>query len=128
MRDLLKDCQEDDEMKEEIVYVVNDKDQFVRKATRKEVRENALLHRAARVIILDKEKKILVHKRSKPKDVNSCLWDIGIAETVIGGSSYEGTAMRGLLEELGVTGVSNIQMMHSLLFKIRYSCRRENHS
>ena len=113
-------------MEEEIIYVVNEKDQFVRKSTRKEVRENALLHRGARVIIKNKENKFLVHKRSASKDINPLMWDIGIAETVKGGGSYESTAMRGLLEELGIIGISNIQMMHSVLFKLKYFSLRHN--
>lgn len=113
-------------MEEEIIYVVNEKDQFVRKASRKEVRENALLHRAARVIIINNEGKFLVQKRSLRKDVHPGLWDIGIAETVKEGGSYESTAMRGLLEELGITGVSNIQLMHSVLFKLKYFSPNHN--
>ena len=113
-------------MKEEIIYVVDEKDKFVRKATRQEVREKALLHRTSRVIIKNNKDKLLIQKRSKTKDVNPGLWDVGIAETVIEGGSYEGTAMRGLLEELGITGISNIQLMHSLLFKIRFSSPNHN--
>ena len=113
-------------MEEEILDVVNEKDQFVRKATRKEVREKALLHRVSRVIIKNKDDKFLICKRSKTKDRNPGLWDIGVAETVISGDSYESTAMRGLLEELGIAGISNIQMIHSLLFKIKYSSPNHN--
>jgi len=113
-------------MEEEIIYVVNEKDQFVRKATRKEVREKALLHRAARVIIKNNEQKFLVQKRSLRKDIHPGLWDIGIAETAKEGGSYESTAMRGLLEELGITGISNIQMMHSVLFKLKYFSKNHN--
>ena len=111
---------------EEIIYVVDEKDKFVRKATRKEVRENALLHRAARVIIINHENKFLIQKRPKNKDVNPGLWDMGIAETVRGGDSYESTAMMGLVEELGVIGISNIQMIHSFLFKIKYFSTNHN--
>ena len=113
-------------MEEEIIYVVNEKDQFVRKATRQEVREKALLHRAARVIITNNEHKFLVQKRSASKDIHPSMWDIGIAETVKDGDSYESTAMRGLLEELGIIGISNIQMMHSVLFKLKYFSLRHN--
>ncbi len=105
---------------EEIIYVVDEKDQFVRKATRMEVREKALLHRAARVIIINNEGKYLIQKRSATKDIHPSMWDIGVAETVKNGDSYESTAMRGLLEELGIVGISNIQMMHSVIFKLKY--------
>lgn len=113
-------------MEEEIIYVVDEKDQFVRKATRQEVREKALLHRVTRVIITNSEGKFLVQKRSASKDIHPSMWDIGIAETVKGGGSYESTAMRGLLEELGVTGVSNIQLIYSVLFKMKYFSSQHN--
>ena len=38
---------------EEILDVVDEEDQFVRKASRKEVREKALMHRVSRVIIVN---------------------------------------------------------------------------
>lgn len=113
-------------MEEEIIYVVNEKDQFVRKSTRKEVREKALLHRVARVIIKNNKNEFLVQKRSLKKDIHPGLWDIGIAETVKEGESYESTAMRGLLDELGIIGISNIQLMHSVLFKLKYFSKNHN--
>ena len=111
---------------EEIVYIVDEKDKFVRKSTRKEVREKALLHRTARVIIMSSNGAFLVQKRSASKDLYPSHWDIGVAGTVKEGESYEGTAMRELMEELGITGISNIQLMHSFLFKLRYSSEMHN--
>ena len=113
-------------MNEEIVYVVDEQDRFVRKATRKEVTENALLHRTARVIIKNTKGELLVQKRSMNKDLYPGHWDIGVAETVQNGDSYESTATRGLHEELGIIGISNIQLIHSFLFKIRYSSAQSN--
>lgn len=113
-------------MKEEVIYIVDENDKFIRKSTRKEVRENSLLHRAARVIITNREGGFLIQKRSLGKDIHPGLWDIGIAETVIDGNSYESTAIRGLMEELGVIGISNIQLMHSVLFKLKYFSPNHN--
>ena len=113
-------------MKEEILDVVDEKDQFVRKATRKEVREKTLLHRVARIIIENNQGELLVQKRSMKKDIFPGHWDIGVAETVKSGQSYEGAMMVGLRDELGITGISNIQLMHSLLFKINYRSLEHN--
>ena len=113
-------------MNEEIIYVVDEEDKFVRKATRKEVKQNALMHRTVRVIIHDDEEKFLVQKRSIQKDMFPGYWDIGLAGTVINGASYEETAMRELREELGIVGVSNIQLNKSLLFKIKYKSSNHN--
>ncbi|MEK6876154.1 MAG: NUDIX domain-containing protein [Nanoarchaeota archaeon] len=111
---------------EEVLDVVNEKDQFVRKASRKEVREKALMYRVSRVIILNKEKKFLVQKRSMQKDIYPGQWDIGVAGTVSSGDGYAGTAMRELMEELGIVGISNIQLMHSFLFKIKHHSLEDN--
>ena len=107
-------------MEEEIIYVVNEKNQFVRKTTRKEVMEKGLLHRHARVIIVNKDEKLLVQKRSLSKDKYPGYWDVGVAGTVKEGDSYESTAMHELYEEVGITGISNIQLMRSLLFKFAF--------
>jgi len=111
---------------EERIYVVNEKDQFVRKATREEVMEKALLHRDSRVIIQNSKGRFLAQKRSANKDNYPGCWDIGVAETVKEGEGYVLAAFRGLHEELGIIGISNIQIMRSLLFKIRFSSPQLN--
>ena len=109
---------------EEVLYVVDGEDKFVRKATRKEVRENALLHRCSRIIITNGNGLFLAQKRSMGKDIYPGYWDIGVAGTV--SESYESTAIRELMEELGITGVSNIQLAHSFLFKFKYDSKISN--
>lgn len=111
---------------EEVLYVVDDEDKFVRKATRKEVVEKALIHRCSRIIVHNGNGLFLVQKRSMGKDVYPGCWDIGVAGTVSESESYESTAIRELMEELGITGVSNIQLMHSFLFKLKYSSKTSN--
>ena len=111
---------------EEIIYVVDEQDQFVRKAARQEVRQKALMHRTARIIISNGNGLFLVQKRSAGKDIYPSHWDIGIAGTVRESESYESTAMRELMEEVSITGISNMQLMHSFLFKIRYSSSVHN--
>ncbi len=111
---------------EETIYIVDEKDNFIGKASRKEVRAKALLHRAARVIVFNKEDKFIAQKRSMSKDIYPGYWDIGVAETCIENESYESAAIRGLLEELGIAGISNTQIAHSFLFKTRYAAQEEN--
>ena len=113
-------------MEEEILDVVDENDKFIRKATRKEVRENVLMHRTARVIIKNRNGEFLIQKRSANKKSFSAHFDLGIAETSLSGEGYVGAAIRGLMEELGIIGVSNIQLIHSFLFKIRYSSAETN--
>ncbi len=111
---------------EEMVDVVDENDRFVRKTTRREVRERFLLHRASKVIVLDSEGKFLVQKRSLNKDLFPGLWELGVGETLKSGDSYEAAAISGLEDEIGLIGVSNIQLKHSLLFKLRCSSTKNN--
>lgn len=113
-------------MTDEIIDVVDENDMFVRKATREEVRERCLLHRASKVIVLDGKGKFLVQKRSLNKDLFPGLWELGVGETVKSGDSYESAAMNGLKDEVGVIGVSNIELKHSLLFKLRCGSAQNN--
>ncbi len=111
---------------EEMVDIVDENGKFVRKATRKEAKENGLLHKAARVIVMSKDGRFVLQKRSGKKDLYPGYWDLGVAETLMSGDSYESAAIRGLEEELGIIGVSNIELMHSLLFKLRHSLSKNN--
>ncbi len=113
-------------MEEEILDVVDENDRFVGKTTRKEVREKVLMHRVSRVIIKNSENKFLIQKRAATKKMFPSHFDVGIAETVKSGGGYVGAGMRGLMEELGIFGISNIQLMHSFLFKIKYSSLQIN--
>ena len=111
---------------EEMIDIVDEEDRFIRKATRKEVREKALLHRYSRIIIVNNERNLLVQKRSVHKEVYPGYWDLGVAETVLSGESYESAAIRGLDEELGIVYVSNIQLIRSFLFKLKFRSAKDN--
>jgi len=111
---------------EEFIDIINEKDKVIKKVTRKEIVEKALLHRASRVIIINNNEEFLVQKRSKNKDLYPNHYDVGIGETVKSGESYEAAAIRGLKEELGITNISNIQLIHSFLFKIKYNSKKHN--
>ncbi len=113
-------------MSEEMVDVVDENDEFVKKATREDIEKNRLLHRLSRVIILNKEGKILVHKRAKGKLLRAGWWDVGVAETLESGESYESAAVRGLSEELGIAGISKEQIGNSFLSKIRHESETSN--
>ena len=113
-------------MNEEIIDVVDEQDAFIRKAPRSEVRKKALLHRAARVIVVNARGKILVQKRSAEKDLYPDQWDVGIGETVMSGESYESAASRGLAEEAGITGISETQLKDSFCFLQKFRSEKHN--
>jgi isopentenyldiphosphate isomerase len=113
-------------MKEEIIYVVDENDNVVRKATRKDVRKNALLHRVVTVILTNSQGKFLVQKRSYKKDIYPGLWDLGMSETVKAGEDYPNAAARGLHEELGIDQFSGKNLEKCFLCKFRFSSPEDN--
>ena len=108
---------------EEMLDVVDDDDKVVRMAPRKEVREKGLLHRCARAIVKNDNEEIMLQKRAMAKDIYPGQWDIGIAETVKSGESYNDAAIRGLHEEAGINGDKSSL---KFLFKFRYKSKINN--
>ncbi len=89
---------------QEMIEIVDDEDTIVGSATRKDVDEKALIHRTVFIIVENKDRKLLIQKRSRSKSVFPGLWDLSASETVRSGEYYESAARRGMKEELGVIG------------------------
>jgi 16S rRNA (adenine1518-N6/adenine1519-N6)-dimethyltransferase len=88
---------------EEIYDVVNEKDEVIGTATRRQVHtDRNLLHRAAGVFIFNSERQLLMQKRSKTKDTYPGYWVFSVGGHVDSGDSYDATAKRELMEELGI--------------------------
>lgn len=98
----LKDIPQKDD---EIFDVVDENDEVIRQETRKEVHANNLLHRAVHIFVFNKNKDILLQKRSSLKDNFPSCWDSSAAGHLDSGESYESCVVRELGEELGVEGV-----------------------
>ncbi len=103
----------------EMVDVIDEKGAFLRTVSRKEAKEKGLLHKTVYVVITDYFGKFLVQKRSMSKDVFPGYWDLGVSETVLAGESYEEAAVRGLAEEIGVSGFSINELSHLFDFTYR---------
>ncbi|MEK6957499.1 MAG: NUDIX domain-containing protein [archaeon] len=86
-------------MAEGILDLVNEKDEVIGTAPRKEVNENGLLYRCAGIYVFSKNK-IVLQKRSPNKKIRPSNWAI-VEETVKSGETYEQAAKRGVKEELG---------------------------
>ncbi|MEP7166867.1 MAG: NUDIX domain-containing protein [Candidatus Woesebacteria bacterium] len=94
---------------EEVYDVVNEEDEVLGTATRKQVHSDPkLIHRAAGVYIFNKKKHLLMQKRSMTKDMFPGYWVFSVGGHVNSGDSYEKTAVRELSEELGV----NVPLTH----------------
>ncbi len=85
---------------EEIVDLINEKDEVIGRATRSEVKRKRLLYRCAGIYVKMKGK-IVIEKRSARKELRPSNWSL-VEETVKSGESFEQAAVRGVKEELGL--------------------------
>src|SRR6187551_3934952 len=69
---------------------------------RREVHRLKQRHRAVHLLVVNREGKIFLHKRSMKKDLFPGVWDSSAAGHVGAGEDYDSTAVRELREELGI--------------------------
>lgn len=89
-------------MVEEYFDVVNERDEPIGRAARREVHARGLWHRAVWVLVFDRAGRIFLQKRSMKKDMSPGLWDGSCAGHVDAGEDYDTAAVRELGEELGL--------------------------
>lgn len=82
--------------------VVNERDEVVDRATRREVHARGLWHRAVHVLVFDRAGRLFLQKRSMLKDLSPGLWDSSCSGHLDSGESYDLAAQRELGEELGL--------------------------
>ena len=91
---------------EEIFEVVDENDEIIGKATRKECHTNPnLIHRIVVVIVLNSEGKMYLKKRSMTKDLYKGMWEVSCSGHVDHGETYEYAAKRELEEELRIKDI-----------------------
>jgi isopentenyl-diphosphate delta-isomerase type 1 len=83
--------------------VVNERDEVVGQATRREVHARGLLHRAVHVLVFDRAGRVFLQKRSMKKDMSPGLWDSSCSGHLDAGEDYDTAAVRELKEEIGIT-------------------------
>lgn len=86
----------------EIFDVVDADDQLTGTATRGEVHEKKLLHRAVHLFVFNKRGDLLLQKRSPLKDSCPGLWDSSVSGHLDSGEDYQAAAIRELDEEMGI--------------------------
>lgn len=91
-------AQKDDEMFD----VVDAEDHVLGQATRRDVHQQGLLHRAVHILVFNRHRDCLLQKRSLLKDKQPDVWDSSAAGHLDAGESYEDAARRELQEELGI--------------------------
>lgn len=89
-------------MTDEIFDVVNEQDEVVGQAPRRDVHARGLMHRAVHVLVFNARGQVFLQKRSMNKDKSPGLWDSSASGHVDAGESYDASAVRELREELGL--------------------------
>lgn len=87
---------------EEFFDVVNERDEIVGRASRREVHARRLRHRAVHVLVFNQAGQIFLQKRSMKKDSSPGCWDSSCSGHVDAGEDYDATAVRELREEIGL--------------------------
>ena len=101
---------------EEVVDVVDEQDRVIGQATRAEVREGGLRHRAVYILVFNSSGQLFVHRRTATKDVYPSRFDVAVGGVVGAGEDYEESAAREITEELGIENV-RLQRVVSLRFE-----------
>ena len=65
-----------------------------------------LIHRTVHVLVVDRNDRIFLQKRSPQKDIQPCKWDTSVGGHLDLGETYDQAALRELEAELGVTGLT----------------------
>lgn len=88
---------------EEVYDVVNENDEVIGTATRRQVHADpTLIHRATGLFVFNSDKQLLMQKRSKTKDMFPQYWVFSVGGHVDSGDTYEKAIVREMKEELGI--------------------------
>jgi len=104
-------------MPDELFDIVNEEDEVIGQEMRSIVHQRGLWHRGVHVLLLTRERKLLVQQRSKDKVHAPLALDCSVSEHVQAGEDYYTAARRGLREELGIEG---IKLEPLIKFKMNY--------
>ena len=88
---------------DEIFDVVDVLDRVISQATRREVHDQGLLHRAVHILILNSSGEVFLQKRSMAKDTHPNCWASSASGHLDAGEDYLSAAIRECKEELGVS-------------------------
>ena len=91
---------------DEIVTIVDEKNNVTGSAPRSVMRAKGLPHRATYVLVFSSTGELYVQKRTPVKDIYPGYYDVAAGGVVLADESYEDSASRELKEEMGIQGVS----------------------
>ncbi len=90
---------------DEIVAIVDERNNVVGSAPRREMRAKRLLHRSTYILVFNSQGQLYVQKRTLTKDLFPGYYDPAAGGVVLAGESYEESARRELEEEMGIRDV-----------------------
>ena len=90
---------------DEIVVIVDEKNNAVGVTPRSRMRAQGLPHRATYVLVFNSKIELYVQKRTPSKDIYPGYYDVAAGGVVIDGETYEECAERELEEEMGIRGI-----------------------
>ena len=90
---------------DEIVVIVDEHNNVVGAAPRREMRAQRLPHRSTYILVFNSQGALYVQKRTMTKDVFPGYYDPAAGGVVLAGESYEESAQRELYEEMGIRDV-----------------------
>ena len=120
-------------MSDEIFDVVNDRDEVIGQAPRREVHRTGLKHRAVHVLVFNARGEVFLQKRSMKKDTFPGAWDSSASGHLDTKEDYDACALREVREELGVV-LTTVPRRHLRIEACRetgqefvwvYECRHE---
>ena len=86
---------------DEIITIVDADNNVVGSATRREMRDRGLPHRATYILVFNSKGELFVQKRTMSKDIYPGYYDVATGGVVLADESYDLSAERELAEELG---------------------------
>ena len=87
---------------EEIFDVVNERNEVIGQAPRKEVHRRGLRHRAVHILVYNAAGQLFLQKRSMTKETDPGTWDSSAAGHVDAGETYDASIIRETREEIGI--------------------------
>ena len=90
---------------DEIVAVVDENNNVVGSAPRREMRARRLPHRSTYILVFNSRNEVYIQKRTRTKDVFPGYYDPAAGGVVLAGESYLEGARRELEEEMGIRDV-----------------------
>ena len=93
------------ELREEQFEIFSHEGKLLGECPRSRVHAEGMWHKSSQVFLYNAHGALYLQRRSLHKDICGGLWDASVAEHLTPGESYLAAALRGLVEELAVSGV-----------------------